>query len=319
MPQARGFFEKLLMVFESTYNTTPSISPGDMVLVPFNRNNNLGSDENMIDAETIIPGKRYETEPIFGNISVAGGFTVPMDVRYIGYWLKLLLGAPVTSGAGPYTHTFEPSSDSPSVTLESGFTDISRFHVFNGIKVNRFSATFEVDTELTAEIDLLGGKELASSGTTLDASPVEQTITRFNAKNVTLKEAGSPLAICKSVTVNIDQGLADDVFTLNSGGFRYSLPEGKMMISGTANLLFLDSTYPDKAIAGTETSLEIECTQGAHTLTITLPEVKFKRKPITRDGWGPMYFEMEWKAYYQNNAAGVPITVELVNDVTDYA
>jgi hypothetical protein len=318
MPQARGFFERVALIFESTFNTTPTVTTGDMVAMPMN-SIGLGSDENMIDPETIIPTKRWESEPIFGNISVQGPITVPMDVRYIGYWFKLLFGAPTTTGAGPYTHTFEPSTETPSATIETGFTDIAKYLVYNGVKINSMSMNFTVDTELTVEMDLLGGKELASSGTALDSAPVEHTITRFNAQDIVLKKGGVTVAIARSVGLNINNGLVDDVYTLSSGGFRHSLPEAKLMIGGTAELLFIDTEWTDLAINGTEFDLEISMATGAHSLTITLPEVKMRRQPIQRNGHGPMYVAVDFKAYFQDDVAGLPISVELINDVTDYA
>lgn len=318
MPHARGFNEKVLIAFENTYNTTPSIVSGDAIAMPFNRMG-IGSDENMIDPETIYPGERWETEPIFGNISVQGPATVPMDVRYIGYWLKLLLGAPTTTGAGPYTHTFEPGPDSPSITLETGFTDIARYHVFNGVKINSMGLNFTVDSELVCEMDLLGGKELPSSGSTLDANPTTHTLTRFNAPDVVLKKNGATVAIARSVGLNISNELADDVYTLSSGGFRESLPEKKLMVSGTAELLFLDSEWTDLAVNGTEFALELSMVTGPHSLKFILPECKMRRQPIQRDGFGPMYVAVDFKAYYQDSVEGFPIVVELINDVTDYA
>ena len=117
MPQARGFFEKLLGIFEASYAVTPSINPGDMFLLPFN-DNSVGSEENMIDPSTIT-GTRFPVEPIFGNISVQGSITVPMEVRSIGQWLKLLLGVPATTDnlATTFTHIFFPKTETPSMTI----------------------------------------------------------------------------------------------------------------------------------------------------------------------------------------------------------
>ena len=318
MPQARGFFEKLNFIFESTYNTQPTISAGDMVSLPF-ISNNVGSSENMIDNETIIVGQRWEGEPAFGNISVEGPISVPFDVLNMGYWLKLLLGAPTTTGTGPYVHTFEPSADSPSATIETAFTDINRFHRFNGVKINKMALNFAVDTMLKVDMDMLGGKEAASAGTTLDATPQEETLTLFNARDISVKIGGVTVGIIKEINLNIDNVLADDVYTLSSNGFRYSLPETKLMLSGDAQVLFLDSTYTDMAVNGTETSVEIIATRGTNTLSILLPEVKFPRQPLQRDGHGPIYYPMNFKGYFQDAAEGVPLRVVLTNDKTSYA
>ena len=317
MAQARGFFEKLLMVFESTYNTTPTISDGDMVALPFD-SISLGSNENMLDPETINHAKRFEVEPAFGNISVEGSVTVPLDVTNIGYWLKLLLGAPVTTGVGPYLHTFTPANDTPSVTLEDGFTDNDDYFLFSGVKINSFSTTLAVDSVLTADINLLGASE-ATATSTEDNTPVEEVLNRFQAKNVVLKEGGVTVANCTEVSLEISNELADDVYTLSSNGFRVSLPETKFMVSGSGKFLFENLNLYNKAIAATETSIEIELTNGTNILKFIMPEVKFPRQPLERNSMGPVYLPINFKAYHQDDAGGTSLTVELTNDKSSYA
>lgn len=317
MPQARGFFEKLLMVFESTYGTTPTINDGDTVALPFDTLS-LGSNENMLDPETINFGRRFDVEPAFGNISVEGSATIPVDVTNIGYWLKLLLGAPVTTGAGPYTHTFEPSTDTPSVTLEDGFTDVNAYFLFSGVKINSMSFSFAVDSILTADVNLLGSAETTAVATE-DNTPVEETLERFQAKQVVVKVGGSTVGIVQEINFEINNDLDDSVYTLSSNGFRVSLPETRFSINGSAKILFEDLTYYNQAIAGTETSIDIELTNGTNQLNISMPEIKFPRQPLERNGMGPVYENLNFRAYYQDDAGGVPISVELINDKASYA
>jgi len=316
MAQARGFFEKILMIFESTYATTPTISDGDMVQLPFD-NVSLGSNENMLDPET-INGRRDQVEPAYGNISVEGSITVPMDVTNIGYWFKLLLGAPVTTGAGPYLHTFTPQNDTPSVTIEDGFTDNDDYFLFSGIKINSMSMNFAVDSILTADINLLGSAEVTATSTE-DNTPVEEVLERFQAKNVVFKEAGVPVATCTEVSLEISNDLADDVYALSSNGFRVSLPETKFMVSGSGKFLFEDMALYNKAINGTETSVEIELTNGTNILKFIMPEVKFPRQPLERNSMGPVYLPIDFKAYFQDDAGGTSLKVELTNDKSSYA
>jgi len=317
MPQARGFFEKLNLVFESTYGTTPTINDGDMVSLPFN-SIGIGSSENMIDPETINHAQRFETEPSFGNISVEGPVSVPFDVTNMGYWFKLMFGAPTTTGAGPYEHEFTPSNTNPSATLESGFSDINSYHLFDGIKVNRMSFNFAVDTELTVDMDLLGSSETVGVSTQ-DNTPVEEVLTRFQAKDIVMKEGGVTVAVATEVSIEVDNGLADDVYALSSNGFRVDLPEQKMMVSGSAKLIFEDQTYYNQAISGDETSIEITATRGTNIVTFLLPEVRFPRTPLERSGHGPVYHTINFKAYFQDSSEGYPIVVTLTNDKASYA
>lgn len=316
--QARGFFEDLRIIFESAYNTTPSLSDGDMVQI-YRNAGGLDSDENMIDPETIIPGQRDMSEPVFGNISVGGSLTVPVDVRLIGYWLKLLLGAPTTTGTDPYTHVFSPGTDTPSMTIDEWHSDIPSSRVFNGVKINTMTFNFEVNTELTAELELLGGKENASSATPLDDAPSNHTLTRFNAKSIVFKQGGSTVALAKSLNVVISNDLYEDNYTLSSNGFRTELVEQRFMVDVSGTIILESETWLDYAINNTELDIEIELTRGSHTLTFTMPEVLLRRVPLERNGHGPIYIPIEGKAFYQDSVEGSTLQVELVNDVSSYA
>jgi len=314
--QARGFFKTLRGIFEDSYGTTPSIASGEMAQLPFNTCE-IGSDEDMIDSAT-IRGNRYQAEPAFGNISVSGRVTVPLDVRNIGYWLKMLLGSPTTTGSGTYTHTFNPSTTNPSMSLETGFSDITSYHLFSGCKVNSMSLSVAKNSELTADIDLLGKDETVGTSSK-DAYATVLTFDRFNAKSASLKIAGDAVTIVRSVSLNIRNELASDVYCIDGTGFRDSLPETNFVVEGEMEVLFTDQTYYNMAVNGTETSLQVTFSNGTDSLVFDVYELKFPRKPPTSSGSSPVYLPLPFKAYFQDNAQNVPLRVTLVNDQSSYA
>lgn len=315
MAQARGFFETLKLVYESTFNTTPSITPGDMIILPMN-SNSLGSSENMIQPAT-IRGNRYEVEPAFGNISVQGSVTVPLDVRNIGYWLKLMLGSPTTSGVGPYDHLFVPATTNPSATLEAGFSDIGRYHRFSGCKINSMTFNFAQDQELTVDIDLLGGNEVYAAST-LDSSATELTFKRFNARDLQLQKGGVSIAIITELNIEMNNNMAEDIYPIGNNGFRNSLPEGVFVVSGSFTAMYEDATIYNEMINGTETSIQATLTNGTDVIDFNIPELKFPRQPPERSDGGPVFLPVEFVAYYQDSAEGAPIEITLTNDVTSY-
>lgn len=314
---ARGYFEKFLLIWESTYGTTPTVNPGDMACLPF-MSNNISTDENMIKSEVIRHGKRYMQQPAFGNVSVGGDVTIPVEAVSLGYWLKLMFGDPTTTGTGPYTHEFTPQNDNPSATIEGGFSDKNLYFVWDGMKVASSSFQFVTNQELQATMTMVGREE-TSSTSTLDSSPIELAYRKFQAKQVNFKVNGSTVATATECNINIDQGIDTEQYTLSSNGRRVEAPEGMIDISGSAKLLFRDLTHYNLALNNTEFSLEIEATNGTDTFRITLPEVVAPLKPVERNGAGPVYYNLEWEAYWQDDASGYPITFELINDVASYA
>jgi hypothetical protein len=315
MTQARGFFKTLCGVWEDTYGTTPSISSGEMFKLPFNTAE-IGSEEDMIEPAT-IRGNRYQAEPAFGNINVNGRVTVPIDVRNIGYWLRMLLGDPSTTGSGTYTHIFDPATTLPSSTLEVGFSDISSYHKFSGVKVNGMSMSFQKSTELTADVDILGKAEVVASGAA-DPGPTSKTFDRFNAKGISLKKGGSTITTIRKLDLSIRNELATDIFCIDGTGFRNSLPETNFVVEGSFEVLFENQDIYNEAINGTETSLQVTLTNGTNSLVFDIYELKFPRRAVTSSGSAPVFLDVPFKAYYQDNAQSVPLRVTLTNDVSAY-
>lgn len=286
--------------------------------MPFNESG-MGSDENLIDPTTIT-GNRYQVEPARGNISVQGTVTVPVDVRSMGTWLKAFFGAPNTSGVGPYAHVFVPSNDTPSVALESSFPDIDASLMHTGCKINNWNMRFVVNEELKADLEIMGCNETTSEeAVSYDDNPSTRTFSRFNAKDIVLSIDGAPSTICQEISLTMSNELAQDQYTLTSDGFRASLPETALMVSGTMKVFFENLTIYNKAINSTELALIITATSGANIFKIELQEVVLPRQAPSRSGPGPIALELPFKAYYQNGAAGVPVKVTLTNDVSSYA
>jgi hypothetical protein len=316
MTQARGFFKKMNLIWEANYGVTPAIASGEMVSLPFN-DESLGSEEEMINPQTIT-GTRFGVEPAFGNISVQGAVTVPLDVRNFGYWLRMILGDPSTSGSGTYTHTFNPATTIPSASVEIGYDDITVYRPFTGVKANSMSMSFQKSIELVANIDIMGKSEAAAAGSSIAISPKTLVFDRFNAKGVSLKKGGATITTVRKVDLTIRNELATDIFCIDGTGFRHSLPETNFVVEGSIEVLFEDSTIYNEAVNGTETSLQITLASGTNSLVFDVYELKFPRKPPTSSGSAPVFLELPFIAYYQDNAQGVPFRATLINNVANY-
>lgn len=315
MARAKGAKSQLLMAFESTYNTTPETP--EAVRLPI-ISSTVKSTQNLIESAVII-GRRDPVMPARGNIDVGGSIEVPIDEIAIGYWLKLAFGAPTTTGAAdPYSHVFKIGDSQPSAVLEQGFTDIATYELFNGVKMSKMSISFGGDGELTAKIDVLGGKETIG-GSSVDATPTTLTLMKLGNFQAALKEGGVSIATCLSCDLNFDFGLDGDTYCIGGNGFRTSIEEGIVQITGTVKAFFENTTLLNKAINGTETSLEITLTNGTHSLAIKLPEVIYERNSPGIDGPKGVNIELPFRAYYDNAADASAAVVTLVNSQAAYA
>jgi len=329
MADARGFFQQNNMIFESTYGTTPSITPGDTIQMPF-VSSEVGSTENMIMSEVINSGSPHETEPSFGHVDVGGDTVVPMDVRYVGHWLKALsTDAPdtVDNGDGTYTHTFDPASDAdadiPSFSYEEGYPDVNEYKLFNGCKVGGCNINFELNQELNMDLTIAGRQEVGPASSSIDSSPsTPYTLQKFFAKGIGINVDGTTYNIATSMNLSIVPVLDTEVYTVSGNGFRHSLPLIGYEITGSFNALFQDADLYDKALNNTVTDIEIICqrTIGAvtHELRFDMQETLFPREKLQKAGKGTIYQPVSFRAYYRAGSNGYPLRMVLTNDVASY-
>lgn len=312
--QAQGYRGQLGMDFETTYNTTPTTPNG--ILMPI-QSSKIKSKQNLSEDKT-IRGRRDPAQPSMGNIDVAGGIAVPVDEIGIGYWLKAIFGEPVTTGtADPYTHVFKPSFVQPSLVLEQGFTDINQYFLFNGCKVGKFGISFGGDADLTANIDIVGAKE-TTAGTSFDTTLTQIALKKFSNFQASVMEGGESLATITKADLNIDMGLDGDTYVLGGQGFRGSVNEGLISVSGSITALFDGITLLNKAIAGTTSSIALKLTADTHSLEFNLPEVMYERDSPTIDGPKGVLVDLSFKAFYRASVENSVIVVTLVNGQATY-
>lgn len=314
MVQAKGSSAQLIGgIKEATYNTTPGTHAG--IVLPVMSATIRGS-QNM-QTTAVIRGTRNPAQPFFGNVDVQGQVVVPIDEVGIGYWLQMLLGDPATSGTGPYTHVFTVPTAIDSWCLEQGYTDIGVYQLFNGCKAQSLSFTAGGDGELSATVQIVGGKETIS-GTSVDATPTTITLSQFNNFQGSVFEGGSVSSIVQEVEMTISNELDTSVFVIGGGGIRGALPEGVVKISGRVKALFDSPTLYNKAVNRTESSLKLKFTSGTHSLEFSVEELFYQRNAPGIETPGGIYVDMPFEGFYTNGASASGIKVTLVNGKTAY-
>lgn len=253
----------------------------------------------------------YDNDFVALTVPAATGEETPWAVGDI-------LTVELTAGTGAlFTHVFKVTDTQPSMVMERGFTDIGKYALYNGCKVNTFEVSFGGDGELTASMGIMGAKETIGASE-YDSSPDSITFVRFNNFQASIKEGGSTIAIVKEGNFKIDAGLDGDGYVVGGLGFRGRIPEGMIGVSGSITALFEDSTLLDKAIAGTESSLELTFTSGAHSLKFLFPELLFERNTPGIDGPKGVLIELPWRGYYADDSNASAVVATLVNTVEAY-
>ncbi|HQS59966.1 MAG: hypothetical protein B7Y56_03415 [Gallionellales bacterium 35-53-114] len=314
MPQARGELTKLLFQYQTAARTAPA--PAAKVL-PFT-SYSIGRDPKRQANGTMNNSPLgNKTDP--GNPIVPGQLQSIFDLRTIGYLLKLLLGQPVTTGAGPYVHTFPVNlDDRPYALLELAQYDISKFNRTLDAHLNKLAwDVTNNDQNITA--DFLAGEEIDPIPTVVfDAAPTSVVSFRAcSASGVISDGAGSTLGQVVDGKIEINNNMAP--LELANGVPGYSIfPVGELMFSGSIKCVFDGASAWELARAGTSTRLKMvsAATIGANTfsLAVDMPYVELMEKTVPKAGRSGLFAELSWKAV---TGATLP-TVVLTNDVVSY-
>ena len=225
-----------------------------------------------------------------------------------------------------HTSLIHPTNSIPSFALVRGFQDLTpneEWFTYLGCKVNTLSleATAVGDTELLMTMDIIGADE--TTGTTpYDDSPAPTALNKSGARfenfDATAKEAGVAITLLKTFSMEVNNNLDTESFTIGGGGTRAALPEGIAGVSGAITALFVNDDLLAKAQNNTETSLELILTQGTDTLNILFPEVKLQQNSPVISSAAGVELNLEFQAYFDDNVESSAIKVVLVNDQASY-
>ncbi len=264
----RGSDVAVAVYDEVTYGTTTSVTKGSLCY--FTQTNLMPKREAVIS--NTISGDRARVIPGQGNMDVTGNHVLEIAPETIGFWLRHILGAPVTTGASaPYTHTFRNNAALPvGFILEKSWIGAgiaSKVEQFLGCRVADATFEFPQSGAATLSMSIVGANHQIASAV-LDASLADPGHTGFFAPAVTVKLDGTLTTLVKKASIKVANNLETDRYTLGTGGKRGDLPEGWCDVTGSLTVIVdttLFSGWLDKAKNRTDTNIEIICTAGAGT------------------------------------------------------
>jgi hypothetical protein len=233
----------------------------------------VAASQNQIQSDTIASGRGVPRAGR-GNIDISGSFSLEFSPEQIGWWFKHAFGAPVTSGAGPYTHVFVPTALPTSFQIEKDYTAkiASKVEALKGCRIGQVQLACPQEGFSKATFQI-SGRRYAIRTAPLDATLTDLGHTGWTGFKGIVKLGGTQIGGVRDLNITIDNELATDIYTFPSSGGtpgeRFSLPEGRAVISGTMTLVFEDFTLIDLATAGTETTIEIIYTNGTGAGTAT--------------------------------------------------
>lgn len=311
MAQARGNGVRLSYVEEDSFGVTPPAP--QMRLIPFT------GEELGVRSEAFIQvrdgAERVPTGSGPGHIDAGGRITLDMELDSIGTLLKHALGSAVTSGSGaPFTHVIRGGGSlPPGLSIEKGFTDVGRFMLFKGCRIDAMSLNFPTSGgPAISTLDVV-----AKTVETVSASAASSLLEGGGAPlsyQVGIEEDAAALGNVLGVQLAINNHLDRDGFIL---GFRdrYSIGEGPRRVSGSLTFGFEDFGHYARFSEVSTSSLRITALQGVSSMEIFLPRIIFTGSapvPAVRDA-GPLSAALHFTAL-KDASEGTDIKITLVND-----
>jgi hypothetical protein len=310
---------EVVIDFETTYATSPTGTAISGIQIPF-LTCDLKEDQPPRQSNILGAG-RHAAQPFYGNRIVSGTLTGPLDLIAIGYILKMILGAPTTTGSGdPYTHTFKIGSSTPSFLVEKGFTDNTLYYLFNGCKANGFSIRVGKDNQLVYSVPIVGAKETeGTSAYDSDPTDVSKPAVELHVGNISaMTEGGSANATIEEIEFNFMNNTRIG-YPLASAGAGGNAAEGSPTIEGRIKGLFTADAILLKGRNHTESSLTITLTSGSHSLQFLVNELQYGHNSPAIDGPGGTMLDLPFIGYYQGDAAASDFEVILINSQASYA
>ncbi len=304
MPQATGANAQMIYQAEAAYGVT-NPSP-DAIMLPI-LSESLSQKRSLVKTN-IIRQSRQPVKPGFGKKDVGG--SIPTELNpFMGVLLKHLFGSVVTTGAGANkVHTGKIAALPVGLSFEKGFTDLGKYFLYNGCRINKANFEFGPEGKVPASFDFLG-KKRTKSGASFDSTPINYGHVAWDMFEASILEGGIAIATVINVKLDIENELDGEIYCIGGGGERRAIPEGATLVSGSLTALFEDDTLLDKAIAGTETSIKIilqrgsgDGTAGNEYLEFLYPEMMYEERDPLITGPKGILIELPFAAYYDNSA-----------------
>jgi len=308
MARAVGSKTSVIVRQEYVWGTVDATSNNvDNHLLPV-RDCSLTSSMNNFQSDT-IDATRAVLGLGNGNRAVQGSISMDLYPEGLELFFKYLLGDTVTTtGSGdPYTHVIKGTAETmEGLTIEKGFTNISRYFLYKGCRINSMTIDIVQEGFHGVTFDFVGKDETVTetgNATLHDNETQISTSDGMTGYNCTVSVGGSQQSNVKSGNINITNNIETDGYVLGSQ-FRASVEYSKRECSGEFTMFFEDTTLYELYTAGTETSVVFNFTDnGTKSLNINFPAVKLSGDAPSINSTSGVDLTMKFNAKYDSSEA----------------
>lgn len=313
-----GAAASLWMLPEEAYGTAPS---GNYHQIGF-MSGALGPRQEQIDVRVLGLGTgRNPTDPLLGEIDVNETITVPVNQAGFGHWLRLMLGAPDTTGsASDYTHVFTSGGAAlPSNTMVVDYgarLGTNRYMIIGGARAASMTMEFSNAGPADAQINVVaqGGAYASAPGAgtpAISAGPI------FNRATGVIREGASAIGRVTSSTLTVDNGI-QPLRTIRADRKIEEAEEGGFNATGSVTVRFAEGGLLPAALAGTPVDLSLGFEVSAtRSLIMRVPRAFLSQPRAQIEGPGGVSATFDFRASGEGVAGALIATLK--NSTASYA
>lgn len=254
--------------------------------------------------------------------SVEGSFEFYVGKTGGELLLKHALGSVLTTGAGPYTHTFSLADALPTgltfhVNRDAAALGAGTAWRYEGCQISKLTIAQKVEDMLTMTPEILG-EDWANLAVATPTFPTGGIFDWSNISALNFGVVGATVDIkakCTEFEITLDNGLAAERYKLGSR-LRSGFGRGtNRKVSGKLTLEFTDlveyAFYRDLTVA----EMAITWTSGADSFQILIPTAELDAgDPETADA-GPRLLTLEFSAFMKT-AANDELSIVWINSTS---
>jgi hypothetical protein len=255
-----------------------------------------------------------------GATTVEGSASVPVDDAAFGHWLSMLLGPPVTTGAGPYVHTFTSGKDVVSYyTIEHQQPDVTPPIYLQAVDVVVNTLTLSITPAGFANCELgLLARSNAASGVSGAGTPVAYDGLRFLQQQNALERNGTDIAKAVEGSIRFTNNITVDRY-IGEGGLPGDFALGLTDVNGDIAVRLNDLVLYGDATSKTAVELGLNYTRDANRSILFLMEnVELSEQGTSLEGPAGVRARFNFKGF-KTAAEPQSMTVVLTNNIASYA
>jgi hypothetical protein len=291
---------------------------GNFILIPA-VSLRMGQQQTFLPNDLIGQG-RDPARPSRDVSETTGQAVLPVDLRAIGYWLSMIFGAPITTGAGPYTHEWRSGGLATDLySIEQQHPDLAtpRYFLNKDVTGDGFDLELAPNGQLQMTFDLSYGAQTPSSSSGA-GTPTSVAVVRFSQFENYINLNGTALGKIVRARMPFRNQL-DKIRYVGGAGAVGDTAPGSTESRGQLTARFADNTLVQLALDQTTFSLEVGFEKSAsQKLSFKLEQAEIATTGSPPAGAGAIELVLDLIGSKAASPSRM-MTVTLINDIASYA